>query len=102
MERIDHALPPISFDQTANQACRQNNQIQLKNENNEPELGGNIAYYKGMLGASQKTPEAEENTIVGWSGTAHELIILNLLNEFEKTQKPAILDPKTTMVGMSF
>lgn len=42
--------------------------------------------------------------MVGWSGTAHELILVNLLNEFEKdpSKVPTILDQKTTKVGMSF
>ena len=41
--------------------------------------------------------------MVKWEGTALELVLLNLLNEYEtKGLQAAIIDQKTIKVGMSF
>lgn len=73
----------------------------MKEEGKAPNLGGNIERLKALLGQA-KAPEAEEFTITQWSGTAHELVLLNLLQTYEISEKPAILDAKTIKVGMSF
>ena len=55
-----------------------------------------------MLG-SARSPECEEYTMVKWEGTALELMLLNLLDDFEKKGlRASIIDPKTMLVGMSF
>ena len=51
---------------------------------------------------ADKAPECVGFTITQWSSTAHELVLLNLLQDFELTGKPALLDPRTIKVGMSF
>lgn len=41
--------------------------------------------------------------MVKWEGTALELVLLNLLEDFEKVNlQAAIIDNKTVKVGMSF
>ena len=40
--------------------------------------------------------------MVQWDGTAHELIIFNMLEEYEQTGKASVLDDQTVKVGMSF
>lgn len=38
-----------------------------------------------------------------WAGTAHELVLLNLLQDFEASEeKPSLLSDKLVKVGMSF
>ena len=74
----------------------------MKDESAEPKEGGNLDHYKQILGEKQKTPNAEEHTYSQWTGSAHELILLNLLQEFEKSGKPALLDVQTTKVGLAF
>lgn len=105
IENINSALPHIAFDQDATKACKANNEEVLKEETKDPKQGGNIEHFKKILGEKAKTPDAEEFTFVQWVGTAHDLVILNLLQEYEKStneKKPALLDTKTVKVGMSF
>ena len=67
-----------------------------------PLPGGNVEQFKILLNG-QKSPECEEFTMVKWEGTALELVLLNLLEDFEKVNfQAAIIDNKTTKVGMSF
>ena len=94
-------LPPIQVDAQANQACRQNNDISVANETSVPVEGGNLEKLKAIVG-DNKAPNGEEFTYVQWEGTAHELILLNLLQDYEKEDKPAILDDQLIKVGMSF
>lgn len=47
-------------------------------------------------------PAAEEFTMVQWKGTATELIIFQMLDEYEKTGKSSVLDEKTLRVGLSY
>lgn len=100
MEKME-PLSLVKIDEHANHACKKNNEKILKEEEKIPEIGGNIECLKVILG-NAKTPEAEEFTMVQWSGTAHEMILLNLLHDFELTGKPALLEHKTIKVGMSF
>jgi hypothetical protein len=105
LEKIDQPLPIIAWDKEASTACRENNDAILKEENKEPVPGGNMERYKTILGEKAKTPDAIESTYVQWSGHAHELILLNLLQEYEKAtedKKAALVDPKLVKVGMSF
>ncbi len=104
MRKIEHSLPLVSLEREANQACRENNRKILLNENNDPPLGGNADIYKQLLGMRAKSVQVEENTYVGWSGSALDLVILNLLTEFERdsTKMPSILNESLLRIGISF
>ena len=45
--------------------------------------GGNIEQYKILL-KGQRNPECEEFTMVKWESTAFELVLYNLLDEYDK------------------
>jgi hypothetical protein len=49
-----------------------------------------------------KAPNGTEFTYVQWEGTATDLILLNLLQDFELEGKPSIIDEQLIKVGMSF
>ena len=104
MKRMDTSLPLISMELEANKACRQNNSMILCNENCDPKLGGNIDIYQQSLGNRAKSVQVEEFTYSGWSGTALDLIILNMLNEFERNspEPPCILSNDFIRLGISF
>ena len=90
------------MDQLAHQACRNNNEKLIVVEKEVPLPGGNVEQFKILL-KGQRNPECEEFTMVKWNGTAFELVLLNLLDEYEKKGLScAILDSKTMKVGMSF
>ena len=57
-----------------------------------------------MLGAQAKQTEADEFTMTNFKCSALHLILINLLNEYEKKEKkmPALLDTKLIRVGLSF
>ena len=66
-----------------------------------PIEGGNLEKLKTILG-DDKAPNGVEFTYVQWEGTAHELVLFNLLMDFENEGKPSILDDTLIKVGMSF
>ena len=71
-------------------------------ESQVPMPGGNIKELQLILKGS-KAPEAEEFTMVQWDHPAMEIILLNLLQEWERVgMQAAILSDKTCRVGMSF
>ncbi len=71
-------------------------------EKEVPLPGGNVEQFKIVLKGG-KSPECEEFTMVKWDGTALELILLNLLEDYDKKgTQAAIIDSKTMKVGMSF
>ena len=84
-------LPLLKIDGQAFMACRQNNDAALVDEGVMPKQGGNLDKLKLILGDT-KMPAAEEFTMVQWDGSAHELIIFNLLEDYEKSGKPSVLD----------
>jgi hypothetical protein len=84
-------IPLIKTHPQANEACRKNNDEVCANENKVPVEGGNIYKLSALVGKT-KMPSGEEFTYIQWEGTAYELILLNLLQDFEKDGKPAILD----------
>jgi hypothetical protein len=105
------------------QACRENNKEILKDDTKEPTSGGNKDRYTTLIGGISKTSDVEDFTYTAWTGSATDLIILNLLNEYERIhstdsstaktkdistssigndKKPALLDPNTVRVGLAF
>lgn len=44
MQKLER-LPPVKFDDFANRACRQNNEIIISRNEMTPALGGNIIVY---------------------------------------------------------
>ena len=102
----ENALPIISFDETACKACRENNEKTCTDQTVDPAQGGNGDRYKALI--TGKTADVEEFTYSQWTNTALELILLNLLQEYDRVnqdgsdRKPALLDPLTQKVGFSF
>lgn len=104
------------------QACRENNKEILKDDTKDPSQGGNKDRYTKLIGGISKTSDVEEFTYTQWTGSATDLIILNLLDEYERIhsiensktkdasmntslgndKKPALLDPNTVRVGLAF
>ena len=95
-------------------ACRDNNDRVLANQSAEPEVGGNTEAYKRILGTQSKSGDVDEATYVGWEGNGMEMVLMNLLIEYEnykyppkdskdtKPTKPALLDPLTVKMGISY
>ena len=93
-------------------ACRDNNDRVLANQSVDPEVGGNTEAYKRILGTQSKSGDVDEATYVGWEGNGMEIVLMNLLLEYEtfkyppkgdsKPTKPALLDPLTVKMGISF
>jgi len=71
-------------------------------------MGGNVEKYKAIV--TSKNENTEEFTYTQWSSSATDLVLLNLLQEYEKLNKtpsdqgklPALLDNATLRVGLSF
>lgn len=64
-------------------------------------MEGNQFEYKNIVGNS-KSVEVEEITIVGWDGTASELVYFNLVEGFESQKKHQFIDEKVNKMGCSF
>ena len=101
----------IAIDDSAMKACRENNDRVLVDQSVDPEVGGNSEAYKRILGTKSKSGDVDEATYVGWEGNGMELVLMNLLLEYEhykypgedsKPQLPALLDPLTVKMGISF
>jgi hypothetical protein len=102
----------IALDDSAMKACRENNEKVVSANTNEPEIGGNEQCYKKILGSQQKTGSVDEGTYIAWGGNGMDMVIMNLLQEYEaftnpkkedkKANKPALLDPLTIKMGVSF
>ena len=103
----------IALDETAMKACKQNNETVVLDNKDVPEIGGNEDLYKAMLGAQQKSGAADEGTYFTWEGNGMEMVLINLLQEYEAFvnpqkedkkggQRPALLDPLTVKMGCSF
>ena len=105
----EHHLPPLAHDPVACKACKEENDKLTKED--QPDLTkpstAVSARFKELNGTA-KTGEIEEFTYSQWSSTATDIVLLNLLQEYEKTskeakdKKPALLDPLTVKVGLSF
>ncbi|CDW81995.1 UNKNOWN [Stylonychia lemnae] len=61
-----------------------------------------VIYEKLIAQKNNKAVDALEYTYNQWMGRPHELILLNMMNEYEKSGEPAEIDPKTSKVGISF
>ena len=79
----------------------------------EPEIGGNAEVYKKILGGQQKSGTVDEGTYIAWDGNGMDMVLMNLLQEYETFvsprtgvlkdgQRPALLDPLTAKMGVSF
>jgi hypothetical protein len=66
-----------------------------------PEHGGNIQTMKNLMG-SDKFAEMYEYTFMYWKDTPHELMLLNILLDFEKYGKSVILSYDTYKMGISY
>jgi len=66
------------------QACRENNKEVLNDDTKDPSQGGNKDRYTKLIGGISKTSDVEEFTYTQWTGSATDLIILNLLEEYER------------------
>ena len=76
-------LPLLKMDQMAHNACKNNNASLIVVEKEVPLPGGNLNQYRILLGG-QRSPDCDEYTMVKWDLTALELVLLNLLVDFEE------------------
>lgn len=98
-------LPQVKFLDTANQACRKNNQIICEKAEAQPAKGGNIEQFKLIVGG-QKDVMAEEFSMFNYLGDqAEEIIALQLILDWNRAgaegKKSPILATETTTVGIS-
>lgn len=63
--------------------------------------GGNKEEFQGMIGDG-KGVETEECTQIGWSGTAQDMILFQVIEAYKNTKSHSVLDEKTCKVGVSF
>ena len=76
-------LPQVKFDETANQAVRQNNAAVIERNEDAPTKGGNIAKYTELSG-SDKTGSCSEFTMIKYQGTTgDDFVALQLALDFE-------------------
>ncbi|CDW89154.1 UNKNOWN [Stylonychia lemnae] len=94
------SLPPLAIDQNAIEACRQSN-VEITSSKREIK-GGNIEKMRTIVLANFKSYEGQDFTVTSWRGSPHELVIYNMLQDFEINGKSTILDFKTFKVGLSF
>ena len=85
----------------------------MADNKDEPEIGGNAQIYKKILGSQQKSGAVDEGTYIAWDGNGMDMVLMNLLQEYETFvnpqkgdlkggQRPALLDPLTVKMGCSF
>ena len=108
----DGSLQMIGLDTSAMQACRENNEKVVADNRDEPEIGGNAEVYKKILGSQQKMGSVDEGTYIAWDGNGMDMVVMNLIQEYEaftnpkkgdkKASRPALLDPLTIKLGVSF
>ena len=108
----DGSLQMIGLDTSAMQACRENNEKVVSDNRDEPEIGGNAEVYKKILGSQQKMGSVDEGTYIAWDGNGMDMVVMNLIQEYEvftnpkkgdkKANRPALLDPLTIKLGVSF
>ena len=94
-------MPIVKLDEMACRACQKNNDRLIALNEKVPLPGGNIDQLKVLVGG-QRITECEEYTMVKWTWSPHEIILLNLLDEFENNPKPALIDVRCATVGLSF
>ena len=84
----------------------------MADNKDQPEIGGNAEVYKKILGAQQKSGTVDEGTYIAWDGNGMDMVLMNLLQEYETFvnpqkgdlkggQRPALLDPLTVKMGCS-
>lgn len=95
-------LPPIKVNPLAVRACKSLNEAHLRNAKQDPAEGGAIAKLQDIAG-KDKTVDAAEHTSIKWTGSALELVLLDLLNDYERqAKKSPVINPLTTGLGVSF
>ena len=63
----------VKFDENANKACRKNNaEVVAKNED-QPDIGGNIAVYKSLV---ENGHSVSEYTVFNWQESCTHLIAI--------------------------
>ena len=90
----------IQIDEQAIRACQKTNNKKIANEAEKVEAGGIKEEYQVVIGG-KKNIEFEEYTSIGWQGTATDLVILNLVEVFNKKKQHALLEEKAMKVGTS-
>ena len=97
-------LPRVKFDTNASKACRNNTEKKLRPDpatgKEKFEVGGNAKEFAGMIGDGKDIITAE-CTRLGWTGTAQELMIYLLLDDYNTNKKSLILDEHLIKVGLS-
>lgn len=98
-------LPPVYFEDKANEACRRNNDAKIELDQETPDREGNIAAYTESLG-EDKTASCEEYTMCQWeSASAQEFVALELIQDWnregEKAKHSPVLERDTSKVGIS-
>ena len=98
-------LTPVKFLDTANQACRKNNQIICEKADANPAKGGNVEQLKLIVGAT-KDVMAEEFSYFNYPGDqAEEVIAMQLILDWTRAgsegKKSPILANEITSVGIS-
>ena len=95
-------LPQVKLDKNANQACRAVNDKHLEDPKDVPQPGGCLEKLKEIEGEG-KSLDGSEFTMVQWKGNAMDLILLCLLQDYEKNKlKAGVINADVSTVGFSY
>ena len=94
-------LPITSLDVNACKACRVNTDSKVSRDEADFEVKGNSEAFRGMPGDGPDV-DLEDDTVIGWTGSAQELIIWMLIDGYNKNKTHPILDPRLLKVGIHF
>lgn len=98
-EQLSH----VTFDEQANQACRQNNTTIIEKDEETPTKGGNVEAFKALAGEDQV---CQEYTMCKYMGdSAKEFIALQLILDWNRegdlAKRSPVVEKQTGRVGIS-
>ena len=97
----NNRLPPVKMNDTANQACRQNNDYVVQRQEQVPITGGNIAFINKMVAEPVVGEEFTLNNVAN----AQEFVALQLILDWGRegvfAKQSPILKREVLYVGVS-
>eukprot|EP00347_Sterkiella_histriomuscorum_P012524 403368246 len=91
---------PLTWDMQATDACRIANHEITQNRRDIKQ--GSVDIMRQIVLGNGKSYDGQGFLITSWKGTPHELVILNILLDYEVNDKTLILDYKTFKMGVSY
>ena len=99
----DESLPPLGLDTDAMKACRLNNEaLKMVTTSEGIPLNGNQIQLQNLVSGTKQNEIVEFTYWSEWKHSAHELILTNILVDFERHDRSIMLDHKTMRCGFSY